>query len=169
MKSLSLIAVLTFALVSCAGYRVGAQKPPSLKNVNTVSVSVFENDTLHPRAGAMATSAVNSAFTLDGTYKLASAGQADAVLEGTVRDIGYERIRGRRFDTLRPEELSNNVVLAWVLRDAKDPTKILASGISQGNSQLFVVSNLQTARQAALPEAMERAGESLVSRLANGF
>ena len=169
MKSLFLTAALCLSLVSCAGYRVGAQKPPSLKAVNTISVSVFENDTLHPRVGAMATSAVTSAMTLDGTYKLVSASEADAVLEGTVRNINYERIRGRRFDSLRPEELSNTVVLAWVLRDARDPTKILASGISRGESQLFVASNLQTARQAALPEATERAGEALVSRLANGF
>ena len=94
---------------------------------------------------------------------------ADAVLEGTVRRIEYSRIRSRRFNTLRPEELDNTVVLGWVLRDAKDPTKVLANGTSRGSSQLFVASNLQTARQAALPEAAERAGEALVSTLANGY
>lgn len=169
MKSIPLIAALCFCLVSCAGYHIGPRKPPSLKEVDTISVSVFENDTLHPRVGAMATSAVASAITLDGTYKIVSAGEADAVLEGTVRRIQYNRIRSRRFDTLRPEELENTVILAWVLRDAKDPTKVLASGTSRGSSQLFVASNLQTARQAALPEATERAGEALVSTLANGY
>ena len=117
----------------------------------------------------MATSAVTSAITMDGTYQLVSAGQADAVLEGTVRRIQYDRIRSRRFDTLRPQELDNTVVLAWVLRDANDPTKVLASGTASGESQLFVDSNLQSARQAALPEATERAGEALVSKLANGY
>jgi hypothetical protein len=156
-------------LVSCAGYHVGPKKPPSLNDVHTISVSVFENDTLHPRAGALATSAVASAMTLDGTYKIVSADKADAVLEGSVRSIRYERIRSRRFDTLRPEELDNMVILAWRLRDSKDPTKILASGTSRGSSQLFVASNLQTARQGALPEATERAAEALVSTLSNGY
>ena len=169
MKPFALTTALCMLLISCAGYQVGPSKPPSLKEVNTISVSVFENDTLHPRVGAMATSAVTSAMTLDGTYKLVGADQADAVLEGTVRSINYQRIRGRRFDTLRPEELDNTVVLAWVLRDAKDPTQVLASGTSRGSSQLFVASNLQTARNAALPEATERAGEALISRLANGY
>ena len=169
MKSFSLIAALCMLLVSCTGYHMGPRKPPSLKNVNTVSVSVFDNDTLHPRVGAMATSAVASAMTLDGTYKIVDAAQADAVLEGTVRRIDYQRIRSRRFDVLRPQELDNTVVLNWVLRDSKDPTKVLASGTSKGSSQLFVDSNLQSARQAALPEATERAGEALVSTLANGY
>jgi len=169
MKPILLIFSLCLLLASCAGYRVGPGKPPSLKEVNTISVSVFDNDTLHPRVGAMATSAVASAMTMDGSYRIVSADQADAVLEGTVRSIQYNRIRSQRFDTLRPEELDNIVILAWVLRDAKDPTKVLASGTSRGESQLFVDSNLQTARQAALPEAVERAGEALVSTLANGY
>jgi hypothetical protein len=53
--------------------------------------------------------------------------------------------------------------------DVVDPTKVLASGVSSGSSQLFVSSNLQTARNNALPEALERAGEALVSKLANGY
>jgi hypothetical protein len=166
MKPILLLSLLSTFLVSCAGYHVGPSKPPSLKKVNTISVSVFANDTLHPRVGAMATSAVTSAMTQDGTYRIVSAEQADAVLEGTVRRIDYQRIRSSRFDTLRPQELDNTVILAWVLRDAKNSTKVLASGTS---SQLFVDSNLQLARQAALPEATERAGQALVSTLANGY
>jgi hypothetical protein len=72
-------------------------------------------------------------------------------------------------DTLFPEELANTVTLDWTLRDAKDPTKVLASGESSGTSQLFVSPNLQTARNNALPEALERAGNALVSRLSNGY
>ena len=57
----------------------------------------------------------------------------------------------------------------WELRDAKDPTKLLASGKSDGSSEFFAASNLQTARNNALPDAFQRAGVALVSRLANGY
>jgi hypothetical protein len=70
--------------------------------------------------------------------------------------------RGRINEALAQE-------LSVALRDARDPTKILASGKSSGSSQLFVSENLQTARNNALPEALERAGEALVSTLANGY
>lgn len=168
MKFAALLAPL-FLMVSCAGYQLGGNKPASLVKVKTVTVPMFVNSTLHPRAEAIATSAVANAFVQDGTYRLTSRDNADAVLEGDLRSIKYATIRGTRLDTLLPEELANTVTINWTLRDAKDPTKVLASGKSTGTSQLFVSTNLQTARNNALPEALERAGEALVSQLANGY
>lgn len=168
MKILTLLTPALF-LVSCAGYQLGNTKPASLSHVRTIAVTMFRNSTLHPRAEALATSAVADAFVQDGTYRIGNLDHADAVLEGDLTSITYSTIRGTRYDTLLPEELSNAVTLKWILRDARDPTKVLASGSSKGGSQLFVASNLQSARNSALPEALERAGEALVSRLANGF
>lgn len=168
MKILALLAP-TLLLASCAGYQLGGSKPASLAKIRTISVPMFVNATLHPRAEALATSAVADAFIQDGTYRLATTERADAILEGTLTHINYSTIRGTRFDTLLPEELTNTVQLRWTLRDARDPTKILANGTSNGKSQFFVASNLQTSRNNALPEALERAGESLVSRLASGY
>lgn len=165
-KLLPLLLALPFA--SC-GYQLGASKPASMQHVNSIAVPMFANGTLHPRAEALATSAVANAFVQDGTYRLAAVSNADAVLEGRLKTIKYSAIRGTRLDTMLPEELENSVTLEWTLRDAKDPTKLFASGSSSGRSQLFVASNLQTARNNALPEALERAGEALVSTLANGY
>ena len=53
--------------------------------------------------------------------------------------------------------------------DANTPTEILESGTSRGITRLFVDRNLQTARQTALPDALKRASEALVVRLADGF
>jgi len=169
MKPIYLLALPLLLLSSCAGYRLGGVKPASLSAVNTISVPMFKNETQHPRAEALATSAVAAALSQDGTYKIASSDNADAILEGRLQKISYTSIRGSRLDTLLPEELHNEVEIAWVLKDAKDPTKVLATGKSAGRSQLFVDSNLQTARNNALPDALERAGESLVSTLANGY
>ena len=168
MKAAAILAAC-LALVSCTGYQVGGAKPKSLAAVRSIAVPMFANATLHPRAEALATSAVSNALVQDGTYQLASRDQADAVLEGELSEIKYSTIRGTRLDTLLPQELSNTVTLKWTLRDARDPTKVLASGSSSGSSQLFVDSNLQTSRNNALPEALERAGEALVSRIANGY
>lgn len=167
MRLFALFAAV--ALSSCAGYQLGGVKPASLAHVKNIRVSMFTNDTQHPRAEAIATSAVASAFSQDGTYRLSSLDQADAVLEGRIHRLDYMQVRGQRLDTLRPEQLQNMVTLVWVLKDAKDPTKVLASGNAVGTSQFFVDANLQTARNNALPDAMERAADALVSRLANGY
>ncbi|MCP5543049.1 MAG: hypothetical protein H7A49_03990 [Akkermansiaceae bacterium] len=171
MKTLLRIPVAAAAvlLASCAGYQLGGVKPASLSRIQRINVPMFGNDTQHPRAEALATSAVANAIVQDGTYRISGIDDADAVLEGKIASIRYSTIRGSRLDTLFPEELANTVTLEWTLRDARDPTKVLASGTSAGTSQLFVSANLQTARNNALPEALERAGESLVSKLATGY
>lgn len=165
----ALLALIAMSFVSCAGYGLGGAKPPSLTNVKSVAVPMFTNATLEPRAEALATSAVAAAFVQDGTYKLSSRSSADAVLEGKLQGISYSTLRSSRLDSLLAEELTNEVRIDWVLRDAKDPTKVLASGSSQGQSSFFVDSNLQTARRNALPDAFERAARNLVSRLASGY
>ena len=160
MRLACLLPLVALATASCTGYQLGGAKPAVLRDVKNITIPMFHNDTLHPRADAM---------VQDGTYRITSLDKADAVLEGTVRTIDYMALRTARLDTLRPEELQNTVTLTWTLKDAKNPAKTLASGISTGTSRFFVDSNLQTSRTNALPDALQRASESMVSKLANGF
>jgi len=166
---LSLLLCPLLLLVSCAGYHLGSAKPAAMAKVKSIAVPMFANDTQHPKAETIATSAVSSAFSQDGTYRITDSAHADAILYGRIKTINYSAIRGRRLDTLHPEELVNTITLIWTLKDAKDPTRVLAYGYSVGSSQLFVDADLQTARNNALPDAFERAAEALVSRLADGF
>jgi hypothetical protein len=154
---------------SCAGYRLGVSKPAALAKVKNIHVPMFSNQSFHPRAEALATSAVVNAFTTDGTYRITSLDEADAVLEGRVASIQYSQLVGNRLDTALPEQLSNAVTLGWELKDARDRSKVLMAGSSVGTSQLFVTSNLQTSRNNALPEAVERAGEKMVSQLSSSY
>jgi len=168
MNSPLLLAPLLL-LASCAGYHIGNAKPAPLVGVKSIAVPMFANDTQHPRAEALATSAVSSALSQDSTFRITRSEHADAILEGRIKNISYSAIRGSRLDTVHPDELSNTVTLMWILKDAKNPRHILASGSSTGTSQLFVDPDLQTARNNALPDALERAADALVSRIANGF
>ncbi|MEP4079918.1 LPS assembly lipoprotein LptE [Haloferula sp.] len=161
--------LLCLVLASCSGYQLGGVKPGIMRDVQTISIPMFKNDTLHPRAETLATSAATDAFVQDGTYRMATSTDADAILEATVHEIDYTQIRSTRLDTLRPEELQNSVTLVWILRDARDSNRVLAQGSSVGISRFFVDSNLQTSRNNALPDAFERASQAMVSRLANGF
>lgn len=164
-----LLFLLSVVLSSCAGYQLGGSKPPSLATVERISVSMLENGTLHPRAEAIATSAVTSALVQNGAYRLSNLDHADAVLEGEVTSIEYSTLRGSRLDALASEELTNTVRINWRLKDARDPTRLLASGTSTGQSTFFVDSNLQTARQNALPDAFERAAQNLILRISSGY
>ena len=168
LRCLSLL-ILATALSGCAGYQLGGAKPTHLAGIQTVNVAIVQNDTQIPRAAAHATNTLIDALTQDGTYRLASVESADARLITTLHKIEYRQARSTRIDILRSEELKMKVYLKWSLVDADTPGKILASGQSRGTTRFFVDPNLQTARQTALVDALKRASESVISRLADGF
>lgn len=160
---------LAALLTACTGYQLGGSKPSHLGEVHSIQVSVVRNDTIMPRAAAQATNAIADAIVQDGTYRLGTADQADARLKTTLTTIDYQQVRSTREDALRAEELEMIVVYEWTLVDAADPRHILEQGRSSGTTSFFVDPNLQTARQNALPDALKRAADSMISRLADSF
>jgi len=168
VKFLSLILIpLLFA--SCAGYQMGGSKPSHLSHVNSIHVPLFQNDTLLIRADAFATNSAVDALTRDGTYRVATVSTADAILEGRVSEVKYSQVSSSRTDTLSSEELSMEITISWILRDAKNPRLILQQGKSRGDTRFFARGNLHVARTNALPDALRRATESMTTRLADGF
>lgn len=164
-----IIFLLPLLLVACAGYQLGGSKPSHLSHVKTIHVPLFVNDTQQVRADAYATNSAVDALTRDGTYQIGSAGTADAVIEGVVESVDYKQVSSSRRDTLRSEELSMEITIAWVLRDGSNPTRILEKGKSKGRTRFFAGGNLEVARTNALPDALRRASEAMVSRIADGF
>lgn len=165
-----LLAVLISAFLgSCAGYQLGGAKPPSLANVKTIAVPVLENQTFHPRAEALATSAVTGALVSGGTYRLETVANADAILQAKIVSVSYFKLRSSTVDTRSADELIDSVRIDWSLIDGKVPGRVLAVGQSTGRSHFFAEANLQTSRQNALSDAFERAAQNLVSKLSHGY
>jgi len=156
-------------LASCTGYQLGTARPSHLQAVSVIHVEMVDNKTQIPRAAAHATNALADAFTRDGTYRLGSSDRADARLSTVLHTIDYEQIRSSENDTLRSEELEMTIEFHWSLVDAENPLHILESGTTIGRTRFFVDPNLQTARQTAITDALQRASETVVARLANGF
>lgn len=164
-----LLLLGTMALGSCAGYQLGGSKPTPLADVRTLSVEFFTNKTLFHRAEVLATNAAVNALLNDGTYAVVSADRADAVLEGTVESISFSQVSAARNDTVRSRELGMVTAIRWTVRGGGMSPRILASGTSTGSTRFFADPNLQTARANALSDAIDRAAEAMVSRVANGW
>ncbi|MDB4544790.1 LPS assembly lipoprotein LptE [Akkermansiaceae bacterium] len=165
LSALCCLALLT----ACAGYRLGGEKPPHLAAVQTIYVPLAKSRTLFPRSEALTTNLVVDAITHDGTYRIGTASDSDATLLLTLAEISYRQTRSDRRDTLRSEELSLEVKVNWQLVDPRRPGKPLEEGSNNGRTRLFVDDNLQTARANALPDALQRAAQAIVSRIADGF
>lgn len=164
-----LFFIIPLMLTSCAGYQLGGSKPSHLAHVRTLHVPLFKNDTLFFRAESHATNSAVDALTRDGTYGIASAETADATLIGCIDSIKYNQVSTSREDSIRPEELSIEIIISWTLLDANDSLRILEKGISEGRSTFFARNNIHIARNNALPDTLRRACESMTTRLADGF
>ncbi len=166
---LALSLSLGLNLSSCAGYRLGGNKPTHLAAIHSLSIPLAKSRVVFPRVEALTTNAVVDALVQDGTYRLAAAGKSDATLILTLEDLSYRQVRSSAEDALRSEELRLEVTLSYQLIDPSRPGIILEKGKGRGHTRLFVDDNLQTARVNALPDALQRASQSIIARLADGI
>lgn len=171
MRLSLLVLILGFitSLSSCAGYRFGGNKPAHLESVKTVTIPLAKSRIVFPRVEAITTNTMVDALVNDGTYRLAPSGKADSTLLITLETLTYKQARSSTDDVLSSEELRLEVTLSYQLIDAKKPGIILEEGKAQGHTRLFVDDNLQNARINALPDALRRATQLIIARLADGI
>jgi Lipopolysaccharide-assembly len=162
------VFIICIFLSSCFGYRLDNKKPKALINVKKINVPLFENKTLIPRLEAKATNSLSDAIINDGTYELGSTSKVDAIFQGVIQEVKYRQVRSSRFDTLRSEELQTEVIISWILNDAKTNRELM-KGKANGMTRFFVDPNLRTARQNSLADALQRASTQIVARLADDF
>lgn len=163
------LLLLSLLSVSCTGYQLGGSKPAHLNHIQSIHVPLFKNDTLFVRAESLATNSMIDSLTRDGTYKISSSGSADAVLLGRIQDIKYSQVSSTRTDSLSSEELGLRVLIDWSLVDNTNRSQTIARGKGWGDTTFFARGNLNTARTNALPDALQRACDSITARIADGF
>lgn len=168
----TVLAVLSlasaFCLAGCAGYHLGDAKPNALKGIQTIAVGTFKNITLHPRVEALVTNTVIKQLQQDGTYRITSEANADAVLEGAVLSVGRTPARSVRGNVLATNEFNLGVTVTYTLRK-KDGTVLAGPGTVLGTSSFFVGSDVITDERQALPLATEDLAVRLVSQLSEGW
>ena len=166
---ITLFALSLGFLASCAGYRFGENKPEHLAKVRSISVPLAKSRVIFPRVEALTTNSMVDAVVGNGTYRLATSSGADATLAISLDQLEYVQVRSSTVDVLRSEELQVRVTVSYKLIDNNNPGIVLDEGRAEGKSRLFVDDNLQTARLNSLPDALQRATQSIIARLADGI
>jgi hypothetical protein len=151
----------------CAGYHLGPAKPAYLRDVHTIAVPMFGNTTLLPRIEALVTGTIIKQFQQDGTYRIANADTADAVLKGEVVAISRAPARSVRGNVLSTTEFFLTVTVKYSLRGRDG--KSLSDGSASGGTTFFIGSDVNTDERQALPLAAEEAARNLVGQLSEGW
>jgi hypothetical protein len=165
-KAFSTLA-LAFLFGGCAGYQLGPATPAQLRQIHSIAAPTFANTTLVPRIEVLVTGTVIKQFQQDGTFRIVSADQADAILKGEIVTVGRSPARSVRGNVLSTTEFNLSMVVKYSLvgRDGK----VLSSGGASGGTSFFVGSDVSTDERQAMPLAAEELARHLVSQLSEGW
>ncbi len=155
-------------LSGCLGYHLGPAKPAFLKDVHSVNVPVFRNNTLIPGLEGVVTDTVIGQIQQDGTYQVANAGDADAVLTCTIEKVQRTPDRSVTGNVLLTSEFDLDLGVRYVLSE-RATGKILDSGRIDGQTSFFVGNDVQQDERQAIPIAAQQLAVRLVSLITEGF
>ena len=160
--------LLALLLSGCAGYHLGPATPAYLRQIHSIAVPTFRNVTLVPRIEALVTGTVIKQFQQDGTFRIATDDNADAILKGEIVAVGRSPARSVRGNVLATTEFNLLLRLRYTLV-GRDGKTITGPAEAAGGTSFFVGEDVTTDERQALPLAAEQLAIHLVSQLSEGW
>lgn len=152
----------------CLGYHVGPVKPYYLRDIHTIAVPTFKNQTLLPRIEVLVTDTVIKQLQQDGTFQIAGDGHADATLNGEISHVRRWPARSVRGNVLATTEFQLSLTVRYSLI-GKNGEQLAPPSEASGTTSFFVSSDVTTDERQALPLATEDLATHLVTQLSEGW
>jgi hypothetical protein len=168
VKKASCLFLLALLLSGCAGYHLGPATPAYLRQIHSIAVPTFHNNTLVPRIEALVTTTVIKQFQQDGTFRIANEDNADAILKGEIIILGRSPARSLRGNVLATTEFNLSLRVRYTLFGRDGRTMAGPSEVA-GWTSFFVGEDVNTDERQALPLAAEQLAVHLVSQLSEGW
>lgn len=150
----------------CAGYQLGPTNGLAARS-QSVQVNFFPNETLEPRLSEAVAQALRKRLQQEGTYKLATQGDGDIVVNGVI--LSYARMpvsfQPKDVTTVRDYEVTLRVHVIAVAR--ADGRKVLDQDV-QGRTTIRVGADQPTSERLALPMLAADLAQNITARLVDG-
>lgn len=160
ISGIGLSCIIALLVTSgCQGYKLGGTPPPG---ITSITIPVFINDTREPGLESTLTSAAIQEFQKDGSLRVVSRDQASCIMEVTVRKYDLEPLRYRKDQAVTAQEFRLNITADVIVRRLPGKEIIVNSPGIVGFSTFTALSDLPSARRAALPKAAADLGQRLV-------
>jgi outer membrane lipopolysaccharide assembly protein LptE/RlpB len=167
MQRLFLLLLAPLLLVGC-GYHLGEIRPTPMRSVRTLAVPSFKNNTYEPRVEVLLANALIRELQVDGTYRIVNEGVADAILSCTLVRAERRSIRSVVDNVLATSEFELILEANYEVQD-RVTGAILLEGQARGRTTFFPTGDLQTDERQAISVAASRLGQSITSRVAEGW
>jgi len=155
---LMLMTVLVADLSGCSGYQLGSTLP---KNLKTVYVPAFVNQTGEPLAETEATKATLQELQKDGTLRVTTQELCDTILEVTLVKINYSPLGYQANSQKTANEYRMNMTASIVFKKAKT-NEILSKKNVTGETTFVPAGDLASAKRTALPYASKDLAHRIV-------
>lgn len=158
-------AVMGLFAAGCAGYKLGPTNDLAAGD-KRIEISPFLNRTFEPRLGDDVTTALRRSIQEDGTYRLATHGDADIVVSGILTKYIRHELNFEPHDVLTVQDFRVTVT-----------AQITARNVSTGNSTNWtttaytlvrVGSDLTSSERQAMPVLAEELAKNVTDSLVNG-
>lgn len=161
LRGLACVAAV-FSLSGCAGYQLGSMLPPDIK---TVHVPTFVNKTQEPLLEVATTRAAIQEFQRDGSLKVASADQADALLKVTLREYRIEPVAYTKEQKTTAKEYRIVLRASILLTRRADDSVVVESPEVIGEAVFPVAGDLSSSKLIGLPRAAEDLAHNIVEKV----
>ena len=158
----AMLVTLATGLSGCAGYRLGNSLPPG---IHSVCINPFANKTKEAGIESTATQKAVQEFQRDGTLKVATAAEADLILDVTLVEYVLEPIRYTGTDATKANEYRLTLRADLVLKNQKTGKTMLDKVRVSGESTFTAESDVAQAKQNALPNTSADLAHNIVEQV----
>lgn len=164
-KSLA-VACAAVVLAGCAGYTLGPTNGLSA-GVRSVRIDLFVNRTQEPRLAEPVAIALRRQLQQDGTYKLATHGEADIVVDGVLVTYTREPISFNPNDIVATRDYDARLT-ARVHAIERGSGKVVLDREVTGRTLIQGQADLPSAERQAVPVLAEDLARNITALLVDG-
>jgi len=157
---------LAAVLAGCLGYRTGTSLP---SNIATVHVTSFTNRTGDPDVETAATSATVQEFQKDGSLRMASADDADVIVEATVMELRLEPLRYSKELATETTEFRLLLTADLILKDRRTGKTLSTHTGLTGKATFVPGGDLSSAKRLAIPAAARDLAHAVVAAVVEAW
>lgn len=153
-------------LAGCAGYKLGAVNG-TVAGDKSVTIRPFDNQTLQPRLGDAVTQALRERIQSDATFRLATDGEGEVVVTGTISKYEREGVGSLSTDAATPQNFRIRVTVHVVARERATGKVVLDRDVI-AYTLVSVNSDLASSERQAMPLLGQDAAQTITALLADG-
>ena len=140
---------LGLALCGCAGYRVGPTNGQKAGE-QAIQITPFLNHSPEPGLANEVTSALRKSIQQDGTYRLATHGEADLLVTGVITDYRRRELSFVREDLRTVRDYQINLTAQVTVRE-RSTGRVLSNRAISGGTLVRVGDDFASSERQAVP------------------